>query len=112
MPRRETEVEQGGDLHRLQQSDGGEREAFVITKFVEMLLAPGAQLPCRLLALGKTGKVGSAIGQVRGGRSRFALQHGERYRLVPDDGAETGVRRVGDYEANQFRSGVPVIFLD
>ena len=64
MPRRQTEVEQCGDLHRLQQADGAEREAFTLTEFSEMLVAPGEQFLCRTLAVGKIGKVGSAVGQM------------------------------------------------
>jgi hypothetical protein len=36
MPRRQTEVKQRGNLHRLQEADGVEREAFAIGKFCEV----------------------------------------------------------------------------
>ena len=84
MPRRQAEVEQGGDLHRLQQADGAERKAFALAQFSEVLFAPGEQLLGRPLAVGKIGKVGSAVGQVGGGLPRFVLQYGERDSVVLD----------------------------
>ena len=53
MPRRQAEVEQGGNLHRLEQADGVERKALAIRKLTEMLLAPGGQILCRPLAVGR-----------------------------------------------------------
>jgi len=41
MPRRQAEVEQGDDLHRLQQADGVDRVAFAFAEFCEVLFAPG-----------------------------------------------------------------------
>ncbi len=102
MPRRQAEVEQGCNLHRLQQAYGVQREAFVIAEFSEVIFTPGEQFLGRPLAVGKIGKVGPAVGQVGGRLPRFALQHGERNSLVSDDDAETRVRQVGSSEADDF----------
>jgi hypothetical protein len=62
MSRRQAEVEQGGDLHRFQQLDRVEREAFTIPEFFEVLFTPDEHLFCGTFAVGKIGKVGSAVG--------------------------------------------------
>src|SRR5690348_10581565 len=100
MPRRQAEVEQGDDLYGLQQVDSMEGEVFAATEFAEVLLAPGQELLCRPLAVGKVGKVGSAVSQVGGSLPCLALQHGERDSLAFDDNAETRVRRVSSGEAD------------
>ena len=112
MPRRQTEVEQCGDLHRLQQADGAEWEAFTLTEFSEMLVAPGEQFLCRTLAVGKIGKVGSAVGQMGGGVSCSSSQHGEGNSLVSDNDTKLRGRRVVSGKADQFHGSSPVLDLD
>jgi hypothetical protein len=73
MPWCQAEVEQGGDVHRLQQANGVEGKVFAITEFPQMLFTPGEQLLRHPLTVGKTGQVASAVSQLRVRRSRLFL---------------------------------------
>jgi len=111
MPRRQAEVEQGGDLHRFQQADGVEREALALAEFSEVLFAQASSsFAAHSLSEGWQGRIGCRpSGETT---SRFALQHGERDSLVLDDDAERRGQRVGGGEADQFHGSGPLLYLE